>query len=81
MMCHISLTKATTVNFPKKYTLDQFVQKLRDPVFCDGRVHKYQTQLCISKNLKKTVFLNFRHCNFSHRRKPWLHKYLPHQNL
>ena len=40
-----------------------------------GHVNKYQTQLCISKKLKKSflwitsVYLNFRHWNFSHRGK------------
>ena len=47
-------------------------------------VHKYQTQLCISRKLTKSflwitsVGLNFRYWNFSHRRKPWLHKDLLH---
>ena len=27
------------------------------------------------------VYLNFRHWNFSHRRKPWLRKYLLHRHL
>ena len=44
-------------------------------------------QLCISRKLKKnilwitSVYLKFRHWNFSHRRKPWLCKYLLHCHL
>ena len=50
-----------------------------------GHVHKYQTQLYISRKLKKhflgvsSMYLNFRQWNFSHRRKPWLCKYRLHR--
>ena len=76
-------TKLTIVNFPpKKYPRPIFPPKLCSPVFCDGHIHKYQTQLCILTKLKKfflwitSVCPNFRHSNFSHCRNPWLRKYL-----
>ena len=53
MMGHNSLIRVTIVSFPPKYVLEQFVQKLWNPVFCDRRVHKYKTQLRISTKLKK----------------------------
>ena len=52
-----------------------------------GHVCKYQTKLCISRKLKQSflwitsVYLNIGLLNFSHRRKPWLRKYLPHHHL
>ena len=52
-------------------------------ILWNGYVHNYQVQLCISRKLKKKlwityVYLNFRHWNSSHGRKPWLPKYLLH---
>ena len=83
-----TLTKVTVVNFsPKKYPKPICPPKLWSPVFCDGHVHKYQTQLCILAKLRKfflwitSVYLNFRYSNFSHCRKPWLRKYLLHRHL
>ena len=51
-------SQLTIVNFPlKKYSRPICPPKLRSPlfcdVFCDGHVHKYQTQLCILTKLKK----------------------------
>ena len=49
-----TLAKVTIANFPPKNTLSQFCPpKLWGPVFCDGHVHKYQTQLYILTKLKK----------------------------
>ena len=49
-----TLTKVTVVNFfQKKYPRPIFPTKLWSPVFCDGHVRKYQTQLCILTKLKK----------------------------
>ena len=88
IMGHNTLTKVTVVNFPpKKYPRPICPPKLLSPVFCDGHVHKYQTQLCILTKLKKrflwitSVCLNFRYSNSSHCRKPWLCKYLLHRHL
>ena len=56
-----TLTKVTVVNFsPKKYPKPICPPKLWSPVFCDGHVHKYQTQLCIltKLNKKKKKFVN-----------------------
>ena len=56
------------------------------PYFLLEHVHRYQTQLYISRKLKKrflsitSAYLNFRYWNFSHRKKPWLRKYLLHQH-
>ena len=53
----------------------------------EGHVHKYQTQLCISRKPQKSflwitsVYLNFTYSKFSHRRKLWSHKYLLHHHL
>ena len=48
-----TLTKVTVVNFPpKKYPRPIYPSKLWSHVFCDGHVHKYQTQLCIFIKLK-----------------------------
>ena len=50
-----TLTKVTVVNFPpKKYPRPICPPKLWSPVFCDGHVYKYQTQLCILTKLEKS---------------------------
>ena len=88
-------SQLTIVNFPlKKYSRPICPPKLRSPifcdVFCDGHVHKHQTQSCILKKLKKkkkkklwitSVCLNFKYSNLSHCKKSWLRKYLLHCHL
>ena len=59
IMGHNTLTKVTIINLSplpptkkKKYPRPIYPPKLWSPVFCDGHVQKYQTQLCILTKLK-----------------------------